>query len=144
MVVQCSRTVVVLCVMLLLVSIHAQVRNPKTSAASVVLFCFFLFWLEWKQWWSPMIRWSELFISSKIDQEGEIIKHHFVLIHGLGHGAWCWYKIVTLLKQKGHRVAALDLTSNGINRAASHYAEPLLQYISNFDNEEKVLGLPEI
>lgn len=79
-------------------------------------------------------------------QEGEASQQHFVLIHGLGHGAWCWYKIVTLLKQKGHRVAALDLTSNGINRAASteqvnsiaHYAEPLLQYISNLSNDEKV------
>nr|ABK21544.1 unknown [Picea sitchensis] len=79
-------------------------------------------------------------------QEGEGSQHHFVLIHGLGHGAWCWYKIVTLLKQKGHTVAALDLTSNGINRAAStdqvksiaHYAEPLLQYIGNLGNDEKV------
>jgi hypothetical protein len=45
-------------------------------------------------------------------------------------------------------VAALDLTSNGINRAASadqvksiaHYAEPLLQYIGNLGNDEKVVG----
>ena len=57
-------------------------------------------------------------------------------------------KLLTLLKQKGHRVAALDLTSNGINRAASteqvisiaHYAKPLLQYIGNLNNDEKVLG----
>eukprot|EP00253_Pinus_taeda_P030081 PITA_30081 len=80
-------------------------------------------------------------------QEGEGSQQHFVLIHGLGHGAWCWYKIVTLLKQKGHRVAALDLTSNGINRAAptnevnsiAHYAKPLLDYISNLKNDEKVI-----
>lgn len=79
-------------------------------------------------------------------KEGEGRQHHFLLVHGLGHGAWCWYKIVTLLEQKGHRVAALDLTSNGINRAAStdqvnsiaHYSEPLLQYISNLSNDEKV------
>ena len=86
--------------------------------------------------------------SPEIGQEGEAIQQHFVLIHGLGHGAWCWYKIVTLLKQKGHRVVSLDLTSNRINMAASteqvnsiaHYAEPLLQYISNLSNDEKVLG----
>eukprot|EP00253_Pinus_taeda_P002469 PITA_02469 len=70
-------------------------------------------------------------------QESEGRQEHFVLIHGLGHGAWCWYKIVTLLKQKGHRVAALDL-----NRAApnsiEHYAKPLLDYISNLGNDEKV------
>ena len=86
--------------------------------------------------------------SPEIGQEGEASQQHFVLIHRLGHGAWCWYKIVTLLKQKGHRVASLDLTFNGINMAASieqvnstaHYTEPLLQYISNLSNDEKVLG----
>jgi hypothetical protein len=65
------------------------------------------------------------------------------LIHGLG----CWYKVVTLLKQNGYTVSALDLTSNGINREASadqvksisHYAKPLLDYISNLGNDEKVL-----
>jgi pimeloyl-ACP methyl ester carboxylesterase len=80
-------------------------------------------------------------------KEGEGRQQHFVLIHGLGHGAWCWYKVVTLLKQKGYIVSALDLTSNGINRAAStdqvksiaHYAEPLLDYISNLGNDEKVI-----
>lgn len=86
-----------------------------------------------------------LLVSTHV-QEGEGRQQHFVLIHGLGHGAWCWYKIVTLLKQQGHRVTALDLTSNGINRAAStdqvnsiaHYAEPLLEYMSNLGNDEKV------
>ena len=90
--------------------------------------------------------------SCEIDQEGEGRQQHFVLIHGLGHGAWCWYKIVTLLKEQGHRVTALDLTSNGINRAASadqvhsiaHYAEPLLQYISSLRNDEKVVGFSGI
>eukprot|EP00253_Pinus_taeda_P006561 PITA_06561 len=79
-------------------------------------------------------------------QEGEGSQEHFVLIHGLGHGAWCWYKIVTLLKQKGHKVTALDLTSNGINRAAltnevnsiAHYAKPMVDYISNLGNDETV------
>jgi hypothetical protein len=23
-------------------------------------------------------------------------RHHFVLVHGLCHGAWCWYKVATL------------------------------------------------
>ncbi|KAH9309555.1 hypothetical protein KI387_037466, partial [Taxus chinensis] len=79
-------------------------------------------------------------------EEGEGKQEHFVLIHGLGHGAWCWYKVVTLLKQKGHRVVALDLTSNGINKAAptdevksvAHYSEPLIQYLHSLGNDEKV------
>ena len=87
-----------------------------------------------------------------MNKEGEGRQHHFVLIPGLGHGAWCWYKVVTLLKQWGYKVVALDLTSNGINRAAStdqvnsiaHYGEPLLDYVSNLGNDEKVLGLSGI
>ncbi|KAH9309554.1 hypothetical protein KI387_037465, partial [Taxus chinensis] len=78
--------------------------------------------------------------------EGKQEQEHFVLIHGLGHGAWCWYKVVTLLKQKGHRVVALDLTSNGINKAApadevtsvAHYSEPLIQYLQSLGDDEKV------
>ncbi|GLJ37809.1 hypothetical protein SUGI_0768740 [Cryptomeria japonica] len=78
--------------------------------------------------------------------EGKQKQEHFVLIHGLGHGAWCWYKVVTLLKQKGHRVVALDLTSNGINRDAlsdeinsvAHYTDPLLKYLQSLGNDEKV------
>eukprot|EP01018_Ginkgo_biloba_P000625 Gb_14833 [translate_table: standard] len=74
-------------------------------------------------------------------------QQHFVLIHGMGHGAWCWYKIVTLLKQKGHRVVALDLTSHGINKVAAtdevksiaHYSEPLIEYIRALGNERVTL-----
>ncbi|KAG5614738.1 hypothetical protein H5410_014562 [Solanum commersonii] len=25
-------------------------------------------------------------------------KNHFVLVHGACHGAWCWYKVVTILR----------------------------------------------
>ncbi len=38
---------------------------------------------------------------------------HFVLVHGAWHGAWCWYKTVSLLQAAGHRVTALDLPSHG-------------------------------
>ena len=97
--------------------------------------------------------WADLsFVFGEIDQEGEGRQQHFVLIHGLGHGAWCWYKVVTLLKHKVYIVSSLDLTSNGINRVAStdqvksiaHYAEPLLDYIINLGNDEKVLGFSGI
>lgn len=80
-------------------------------------------------------------------QKGEGTKqkqrqHHFVFIHGLGHGAWCWYKVVSLLEKEGHRAVALDLTSNGINKAASaevnslaKYSQPLIEYLESLDNE---------
>jgi hypothetical protein len=31
-----------------------------------------------------------------------------VLVHGLCHGAWCWYKAATALESAGHRVTALE------------------------------------
>ncbi len=36
-------------------------------------------------------------------------KTHFVLIHGAWHSAWCWDKVVSGLRAKGHAVTAMDL-----------------------------------
>ncbi|KAK7848823.1 polyneuridine-aldehyde esterase [Quercus suber] len=45
---------------------------------------------------------------------GDDVKH-FVLVHGVCHGSWCWYRLIALFKQAGHRVTALDLGACGIN-----------------------------
>ncbi len=37
----------------------------------------------------------------------------FVLIHGSGHGGWCWDKVSPLLKNAGHVVLAPDLPGSG-------------------------------
>ncbi len=37
----------------------------------------------------------------------------FVLVHGAWHGAWCWYKVVPLLRRAGYDVIAPDLPSLG-------------------------------
>jgi pimeloyl-ACP methyl ester carboxylesterase len=37
----------------------------------------------------------------------------FLLIHGAGHGGWCWEKVVPLLEKRGHRVLAPDLPGSG-------------------------------
>lgn len=34
---------------------------------------------------------------------------HVVLVHGAWHGAWCWSKLVPLLRAQGHLVTAVDL-----------------------------------
>jgi pimeloyl-ACP methyl ester carboxylesterase len=39
----------------------------------------------------------------------------FVLVHGAGHGAWCWYEVETELEARGHEVIALDLPGHGID-----------------------------
>lgn len=33
----------------------------------------------------------------------------FVLVHGGGHGSWCWDRVVGPLRDAGHRVEAVDL-----------------------------------
>lgn len=37
----------------------------------------------------------------------------FVLVHGAWHGAWCWHKVVPLLRDRGHRVLVPDLPGHG-------------------------------
>ncbi|XP_062075493.1 methyl jasmonate esterase 1-like [Humulus lupulus] len=67
-------------------------------------------------------------------------KHsHFVFVHGAGHGAWCWYKVATLLQSMGHNVTTMDLTASGINPiqvsqvngSLVDYAKPLMNYMAS-------------
>ena len=39
----------------------------------------------------------------------------FVLVHGAGHGAWCWYEVATELESRGHDVVTFDLPAHGID-----------------------------
>ena len=71
---------------------------------------------------------------------------HFVLIHGSGHGAWSWYKIVALLKSSGHNVTAIDLAASGIDlkpvnalRSISDYHRPLMELMASLPPHEKVI-----
>ncbi|KAK4840138.1 hypothetical protein QYF36_000773 [Acer negundo] len=54
-------------------------------------------------------------IESKPGMENHDEKKHFVLVHGACNGAWCWYKVLTLLESSGHRVTAIDLGAFGVN-----------------------------
>lgn len=71
---------------------------------------------------------------------------HFVLVHGLCHGAWCWFKLATLLKSVGHRVTALDLGSCGVNpkrldevNSISDSLQPLMDFIASLPHDERVI-----
>ncbi|CAN1814200.1 Polyneuridine-aldehyde esterase [Linum perenne] len=73
-------------------------------------------------------------------------KQHFVLVHGAAHGAWCWYKLIPLLKSNGHRVTALDLGACGTNPkqldeiyTISDYAEPLMEFMAALSGDERVV-----
>ncbi|KAG2331705.1 hypothetical protein Bca52824_002885 [Brassica carinata] len=67
----------------------------------------------------------------------------FVLVHGLCHGAWTWYKLKTQLEAAGHCVTAVDLASSGINmtrldeiQTLMDYSEPLIDILSSLGSDE--------
>lgn len=77
-------------------------------------------------------------------EKGE--KRHFVLVHGACHGAWCWYKVSTLLKSGGHEVTALDMAASGIHpkqvqelNSITEYNEPLMEFLRSLPQEERVI-----
>lgn len=37
----------------------------------------------------------------------------YLLVHGAWHGAWCWDKVIPLMKTKGYKVVAIDLPGHG-------------------------------
>ena len=78
-----------------------------------------------------------------MDQKGE---KHFVLVHGACHGAWCWYKLATLLRSAGHKVTVPDLAASGANlkkvqevHSFSVYLEPLMEFMASLLADEKVV-----
>ncbi|XP_042420266.1 putative methylesterase 11, chloroplastic [Zingiber officinale] len=71
---------------------------------------------------------------------------HFVLVHGGGFGAWCWYKSIALLEDSGFKVSAIDLTGSGIssfdtNKVTSlaEYAKPLTSFLETLGDMNKVI-----
>ncbi|GER49302.1 methyl esterase 11 [Striga asiatica] len=72
--------------------------------------------------------------------------NHFVLVHGGGFGAWCWYKTIALLEEVGYKVTAVDLTGSGIHScdsnsiaSLSQYAKPLTDFMEGLTNEKVIL-----
>ncbi|VVA32523.1 PREDICTED: putative methylesterase [Prunus dulcis] len=72
--------------------------------------------------------------------------NHFVLVHGGGFGAWCWYKTIALLEEVGFKVTAIDLTGSGIHSSdansvtsLSQYVKPLTDFLENLPEGNKVI-----
>ncbi|KAF4377293.1 hypothetical protein CsatB_008150 [Cannabis sativa] len=70
----------------------------------------------------------------------------FVLIHGEGFGAWCWYKTISLLEETGLVPTAFDLTGSGIELTDTNavctlaeYSKPLINFLQNLPEDEKVI-----
>ncbi|PIA38524.1 hypothetical protein AQUCO_02700020v1 [Aquilegia coerulea] len=73
-------------------------------------------------------------------------KIHFVLVHGIGAGGWCWYKIRCLLEKSGYKVYCPDLKSAGIDPTDPNsilkfedYNKPLIDLLSVLPENEKVI-----
>ncbi|KAL5559808.1 hypothetical protein UlMin_036019 [Ulmus minor] len=70
----------------------------------------------------------------------------FILIHGEGFGAWCWYKTISLLEEAGLVPIAFDLTGSGINltdinvvKTLAEYSKPLIDCLENLPEDEQVI-----
>ncbi|XP_058089479.1 putative inactive methylesterase 20 [Magnolia sinica] len=74
-------------------------------------------------------------------------KKHFILVHGACHGAWCWYKVITLLTSTGNQVTVVDLAASGINlkklkdevSTFSDYSQPLPDIMASLPPQERVI-----
>ncbi|OAP10425.1 MES7 [Arabidopsis thaliana] len=67
----------------------------------------------------------------------------FVLVHGICHGAWCWYKVKAQLEAAGHSVTAVDLAASGVNMTSldeiqtlKDYCKPLLEFLSSLGSDD--------
>jgi hypothetical protein len=47
----------------------------------------------------------------------------FGLVHGAGHGAWCWERLTPILEARGHRVFTMDLPCEDQTAGTERYAE---------------------
>nr|XP_029148201.1 putative methylesterase 11, chloroplastic isoform X2 [Arachis hypogaea] len=72
--------------------------------------------------------------------------NHFVLVHGGGFGAWCWYKTIALLEEAGYKVSAIDLTGSGVHsfdtnniKSLSQYVKPLTDFVEKLPEGEKIV-----
>ncbi|XP_062102142.1 methylesterase 10-like [Humulus lupulus] len=87
-----------------------------------------------------------------MDQQEEMRATHFVLVHGACHGAWCWYKLMSLLKvetgNSNHhvQVTALDLGASGINPklldevpTVDDYVQPLMEFMASLPEDHRVI-----
>ncbi|XP_073130271.1 putative methylesterase 13, chloroplastic [Henckelia pumila] len=88
----------------------------------------------------------QMFNQESLDSSEVNEKKHFVLVHGGGFGAWCWYKIIALLKEANCGVNAIDLTGSGANfcdinsiTTLEEYSKPLLDFLVNLEHGKQVI-----
>ncbi|KAG0517822.1 hypothetical protein BDA96_09G122400 [Sorghum bicolor] len=84
--------------------------------------------------------------ASEANNKQQPRRHHFMLVHGICHGTWCWYKVATALRRAGHRATALDMAGCGAHTARladvhtfEEYSRPLLDAMAALPAGEQVV-----
>ncbi|KAF4368181.1 hypothetical protein F8388_022814 [Cannabis sativa] len=77
---------------------------------------------------------QELLVSQDRKSVEGVETKHFILVHGGGFGAWCWYKTMTLLEEEGFKVDAVDLNGSGVQSSDSNSITSLAQYVKPLTN----------
>jgi len=62
----------------------------------------------------------------------------FVLIYGAWHGSWCWYKIVPILENNGHKAIAIDLPGhdNKIPPTSNIFLDTYVNYVGEIISKQ--------
>ncbi|XWS56928.1 hypothetical protein CRYUN_Cryun09bG0127400 [Craigia yunnanensis] len=83
---------------------------------------------------------------SMTETETADMNPHFVLVHGVSGGAWCWYKIRCLMENSGYKVSCIDLKGAGIDQSDANsilsfddYNKPLMDFMSALPDTEQVI-----
>lgn len=89
---------------------------------------------------------EEVMMSMTEKETAAMNNPHFVLVHGLGGGAWCWYKIKCLMEISGYKVSCIDLKGAGTDRSDANsivsfddYNKPLMDFMSALPHSEQVI-----
>ena len=70
----------------------------------------------------------------------------FVLVHGVSHGAWCWFKVKPVLEQFGHTVVCPDLPAHGLDRtplsdvSLAKYSDAICDVVENQSEPAILVG----
>lgn len=79
------------------------------------------------------------------ESEGLLNKPHFVFVHGISGGSWCWYKVRCLMESLSYKVSCIDLKGSGIDPSDSNsilsfddYNKPLMDFMSDLPENEQV------
>jgi pimeloyl-ACP methyl ester carboxylesterase len=64
----------------------------------------------------------------------------FALVHGAGHGAWCWDRVLPRLTARGHRAIAMDLPCEDNSATFSTYADAVIASLARIEGDVILVG----